>query len=108
VVQVLRSDRRGDQGPVLAAVGPMQFEVASHRLSAEFGVPTTLEHLPYTLARRTDAEGEQALQRAYGVEVLTRVRDGARLALFPDRWRLGTITGEQPGIRLEPLLADAG
>ncbi len=28
VVQVLRSDRRGDQAPVLAAVGPMQFEVA--------------------------------------------------------------------------------
>jgi peptide chain release factor 3 len=108
VVQVLRSDRRGDQGPVLAVVGPMQFEVASHRLSAEFGVPTALEHLPYTLARRTDAEGEQALQRAYGVEVLTRVRDGARLALFPDRWRLGTVTGEHPGIRLEPLLADAG
>src|SRR6478735_11940912 len=30
VVQVLRSDRRGDQAPVLAAVGPMQFEVATH------------------------------------------------------------------------------
>ena len=27
VVQVLRSDLRGDQSPVLAAVGPMQFEV---------------------------------------------------------------------------------
>ena len=32
VVQVLRSDRRGDQAPVLAAVGPMQFEVVDHRM----------------------------------------------------------------------------
>ena len=32
-VQVLRSDLRGDQAPVLAAVGPMQFEVAEHRMA---------------------------------------------------------------------------
>ena len=36
VVQVLRSDLRGDQAPVFAAVGPMQFEVATHRLETEF------------------------------------------------------------------------
>ena len=34
VVQVLRSDRRGDQAPVLAAVVPMQFEVATHPMAA--------------------------------------------------------------------------
>ena len=39
VVQVLRSDLRGDQAPVLAAVGPMQFEVAEHRMGHEFGAP---------------------------------------------------------------------
>jgi peptide chain release factor 3 len=32
-VQVLRSELRGDQAPVLAAVGPMQFEVAEHRMA---------------------------------------------------------------------------
>lgn len=106
VVQVLRSDRRGDQAPVLAAVGPMQFEVATGRLAAEFGVATTVEHLPYELARRTDAAGEQALQQKYGVEVLTRVRDGVLLALFPNRWRFGVIAREQPDVVLEPLLAD--
>jgi peptide chain release factor 3 len=106
VVQVLRSDRRGDQAPVLAAVGPMQFEVATARLQAEFGVDTTVEHLPYQLARRTDPAGEEALRRAPGVEVLTRVRDGALLALFPTRWRLDTISRNNPGVRLEPLLAD--
>ncbi len=38
-VQVLRERDLGDQAPILAAVGPMQFEVASHRLDNEFGAP---------------------------------------------------------------------
>ena len=33
----------GDQAPVLAAVGPMQFEVASHRLENEFGAPVEID-----------------------------------------------------------------
>src|SRR5690606_7410926 len=36
VVQVLRDPDLGDQAPMLAAVGPMQFEVALHRLEQEF------------------------------------------------------------------------
>ncbi len=106
VVQVLRSDRRGEQAPVLAAVGPMQFEVATARLESEFGVATSIEHLPYQLARRTDAVGQEALRTAPGVEVATRVRDGALLALFPNRWRLDTVARNNPDVVLEPLLAD--
>ncbi|GAA3268631.1 MULTISPECIES: peptide chain release factor 3 [Dactylosporangium] len=105
VVQVLRSNRRGDQAPVLAAVGPMQFEVATHRLDVEFGVPTAIEHLPYRLARRTDAEGEQMLRTAVGVEVLVRARDDTRLALFLDQWRLRSVTNDHPKLLVAPLLA---
>jgi peptide chain release factor 3 len=108
IVQVLRSDLRGDAAPVLAAVGPMQFDVAIYRLEAEFGVPTTIDSLPYQYVRRTDVAGQEALQRERGVEVLTRVRDGALLALFPNRWRLDTVAREHPAARLEPLLADTG
>jgi len=108
VVQVLRSDRRGDQAPVLAAVGPMQFDVATARLAAEFDVPTSVEHLPYQVVRRTDPAGVEVLNRQYQVEVLTRDRDGALLALFLNRWRLETITRDHPELRLEPLLADTG
>src|SRR5690606_4638923 len=75
VVQVLCSEARGDASPVLAAVGPMQFEVAAARLSGEFTVPVTVDNLPYSLARRTDAAGAQALKTAPGVEVFTRARD---------------------------------
>ncbi|WP_377552505.1 peptide chain release factor 3 [Micromonospora zhanjiangensis] len=105
VVQVLRSDRRGDQAPVLAAVGPMQFEVAVARLDAEFGVPTQLEHLPYREARRTDAASQERLLGVPDAEVLTRLRDGALLALFTSGWRMRSIADSRPGVTLEPLLA---
>jgi peptide chain release factor 3 len=105
VIQVLSSDLRGDQAPVLAAVGPLQFDVVLHRLEHEFGARAELDHLDYSLARRTDATGARALAGQRGTEVLTRRHDGALLALFSDKWRLGQIQREHPGILLEPLIA---
>lgn len=104
VVQVLRSERRGAAVPVLAAVGPLQFDVASHRLRHEFNAPTRLEHLAYHLARRTSAPCIDTLNRQRGVEVLQRT-DGQLLALFPDIWRLQSIERDHPSLLLEPLLA---
>jgi len=105
VVQVLTSDLRSGQAPVFGAVGPMQFEVATHRLQHEFNAPASIEMLPYTLARRTDRVGQELLGATRGVEVLTRMRDGAFLALFTDRHRLGFISRQQPGLVLELLAA---
>ena len=62
VVQVLRDPELGDQAPVLAAVGPMQFEVAVHRLENEFGAPVELLPTSYRLARRTDDAGGRGAQ----------------------------------------------
>ena len=47
-MQVLRDPDLGDQAPVLAAVGRMQFEVATWRLEHEFGAPVelTADQLP--------------------------------------------------------------
>ncbi|MFZ5847294.1 MAG: peptide chain release factor 3 [Actinomycetota bacterium] len=104
VVQVLRSDLRGDQAPVLAAVGPMQFEVAEARMAAEFNSPVRLERLDYSLARRTRPEDVVELNSLRGVEVLQR-SDGELLALFPDKWRARTVERNQPELMLEPLVA---
>ncbi len=103
-VQVLRSDLRGDQAPVLAAVGPMQFEVASHRLAGEFGAPARLDRLPYSLARLTDRATAVRLAGQSGVEVLER-GDGALLAVFADPWRLSRVQRDLPDAHLEPLVA---
>jgi peptide chain release factor 3 len=105
VVQVLSSDLRGDQAPILAAVGPLQFDVVLHRLEHEFGARSELDHLDYSLARLTDADGAAALAGQRGVEVLTRRLDGAMLALFTDKWRLNAVRRDSPSVRLDPLLA---
>jgi peptide chain release factor 3 len=104
-VQVLRSDLRGDQAPVLAAVGPMQFEVAEHRLANEFSAPVRLDRLEYSMARRTDARWAKVLDAESGVEVLERGSDGALLALFAGNWRLQRVLRDHPDVVLEPLVA---
>jgi peptide chain release factor 3 len=105
VVQVLSSDVRGDQAPVLAAVGPLQFDVVLHRLEHEFGARSELDRLNYEIARLTDAAGAEALAGTRGAEVLTRRLDGVLLALFADKWRLNAIQRDNPAVKLETLLA---
>ncbi|TFV56106.1 peptide chain release factor 3 [Mycobacterium sp. PS03-16] len=106
VIQVLRSDRRGEQAPVLAAVGPMQFEVTSHRMAGELNTTITLEKLRYTVVRRTTAADVDVLNAQSGVEVLERT-DGALLALFTDRWLMDMVVRHHKGLTLEPLTGDA-
>jgi peptide chain release factor 3 len=107
VVQVLVSEARGEQAPVLAAVGPMQYDVVRHRMEYEFSSPVRLEMLPYHLARATDAAGGLALNQSRLVhgESMTRVKDGQILALFPSRWHIGSFEREFPDSPLEPLIA---
>ena len=104
-VQVLRSELRGDQAPVLAAVGPMQFEVAEHRMANEFSAPVRLDRLEYTMARVTDREWATVLDRESGVEVLERSSDGELLVLLAGNWRLQRVQRDFPDARLEPLVA---
>ncbi len=105
VVQVLRHPDIGDQAPVLAAVGPMQFEVASYRLHNEFGAPVELTPTKYTVARVTDEDSSAKLRAMTGVEVLAR-RDGTLLALFESRYWLDRLEREEPDLVLDRLVAE--
>jgi peptide chain release factor 3 len=105
VVQVLRDQDLGDQAPMLAAVGPMQFDVASWRLEHEFGAPSELRHTNYKLARRTDAASAPTLRAMRGVDVLAR-SDGTLLALFESPYWLERVQSDQPELTLERLLAE--
>ena len=104
VVQVLRSDLRGDQAPVLAAVGPMQFEVATHRMATELSAPIALEPLPYQVARIVDPEDAEFMNKQVSAEVLTR-SDGVLLVLFSTPWRLQGFQRDNPDITLHSLVA---
>ncbi|HCD1551415.1 peptide chain release factor 3 [Corynebacterium striatum] len=105
VVQILRNETRGDAAPVMAAVGPMQFEVMQARMEVEYNVETVTEPIPYSVARRTDAESAPELGRQRGVEIFTRT-DGELIALFGDKWKLAFVEKEHPELTIEPLVAD--
>jgi peptide chain release factor 3 len=105
VVQVLRDPDGSDAEPVLAAVGPMQFEVAVHRLENEFGAPVELRPTPFKVARRTDADSAAKLRGQRGVRVLERA-DGSILALFESAHWLSRLESDQPELVLERLVAE--
>jgi peptide chain release factor 3 len=105
VVQVLRDAELGDQAPVLAAVGPMQLEVATWRLEHEFGAATDMSPTAYTIARRTDEASAPALRGMPGVRVLARA-SGTLYALFESPYWLARVEAENPELTLERLVAE--
>jgi peptide chain release factor 3 len=104
-VQVLRDADLGDQAPLLAAVGPMQFEVAVHRLEQEFGAAVELSPTSWKIARRTDEASTAALSAMGGVGVFSRA-DGTRYALFESPYWLQRIEADHPELVLERLVAE--
>lgn len=105
VVQVLRDPDLGDQAPILAAVGPMQFEVALHRLEHEFGAPAELQPTSWRVARRTDEASTPSLRGLQGVAVYLRA-DGTRYALFESPYWLARVEGDHPELVLDRLVAE--
>lgn len=106
VVQLLDSEKRGPQNPVLGAVGAMQFEVLSGRMASEFGVEIRLTDLPYTVARLVDAETAAALASRRDCEIV--MRKSQRLALFRTEWQLRSLEKEVPGLALDAEHVGAG
>ncbi len=106
-IQVLRDRDLGDQAPILAAVGPMQFEVATHRLQNEFGAPIELTNTSYTIARKTNTESSDALRTMQGVDVLER-SEGTLLALFESKYWMDRVIGDHPELMLERMIAEGG
>jgi peptide chain release factor 3 len=104
VVHVLRREHSQDPVPVLAGVGPMQFEVAVERLRTEFGAEVSTQLLPWKAARRTDDEGAaKVLADAAHTDVLVRA-DGTRLAVFASRYALDGFAQRHPTVLLERLI----
>ncbi len=105
VVQVLREPDMGEVAPILAAVGPLQFEVAQHRLENEFKAPVELSPASWTTARITDEASADELRAMPGVVVAAR-RDGELLALFESPYWLARLEADQPELTLRRLIAE--
>ncbi|RCW38769.1 peptide chain release factor 3 (bRF-3) [Halopolyspora algeriensis] len=106
VVQVLHSQTRGEGAPVLAAVGPMQFDVATHRMESEFRAPIELERLPYRVVRLVGDESQRPRLQTRTSEVFDRP-DGSALAAFTDDIALRSLIRLHPELDLRHVVADA-
>lgn len=86
-IKVLARAHDGGQEPILAAVGPLQFQVAEHRMAHEFGAPLSTRSTPFDICRLIDDEQAAALEGRRGAEV---VRDlgGTPFAMFESRYWL--------------------
>jgi peptide chain release factor 3 len=103
VIHLLRRDPTADPTPVLAGVGPLQFEVAVDRLDREFGVPVGIDATRWVAARLTDADGAEVVRRSPFADLLYR-SDGELMALFTSEYMLDRFAGEHPDVRLDRLL----
>jgi len=92
--------------PLLAAVGPLQFEVVQFRLESEYGAPAQLKPASWRLARWVKPPVDNAKLEA---ALLT---DGTRLAtdnneqpviLFASDWHLNYFSRNHPEIELLTL-----
>jgi peptide chain release factor 3 len=102
VVQVLISESRGDANPILAAVGPLQFEVAQFRMEHEFGAAIRLDTMGFSLARIVKPEDLDEVASAPGIEIARR-RDAAWLALFRDIWHVRSFQRNHKDVELIAL-----
>ncbi|KIZ00365.1 peptide chain release factor 3 [Monoraphidium neglectum] len=95
-VQVLYSTDEYKQDPILAAVGQLQFEVVQFRMKDEYGVDTTLEPMPYAIARWVRA-GWPAVEAAGRLFNTLTVKDmwGRPVLLFRNAFALSQVEAEQ-------------
>lgn len=105
VVQVLRIPDVGDQAPIFAAVGPLQFEVARTRLENEFNAPVELGGTSWSVARATDEASLPELKGLRGIQVVER-SDGSHWVLFESAFRVRQVSEDKPEVTLERLMAD--
>jgi peptide chain release factor 3 len=104
VVQVLVSEVRGDASPVLAAVGPLQFEVAVFRMEHEFSAPVHLDSLGFSVVRGIGLSDVETVEAYPGAEVVRR-GDGSTHVLFRDIWHVRAYERAHPDTPLGPLAA---
>jgi peptide chain release factor 3 len=109
VVQALTLKHAVSPVPVLAAVGPLQFEVFKWRLETEYGAETKMEPAPWTAIRWLDFNGKpadfNALIMPGGVAIAFDSREDP-VVLFPSEWLIRFFQEKNPDVRLHALPPD--
>jgi peptide chain release factor 3 len=92
------------RAPLLAAVGPLQFEIVQYRLQSEYNAESRLEMANWALARwvTLPADGKlthESIMLPTGVNWATD-GSGNRLLLFPNAWVVDFFMQKNEGVTL--------
>jgi len=91
---------------LLAAVGPLQFEVVQYRLQSEYGAESRLDPTPWTLLKwlepHPSLKNTSTLIVASGVGFGTDKFDQP-VALFPNEWTMRYFLEKNPELKLHDL-----
>ncbi len=99
VMQVLTLHEGLKSEPVLAVVGELQFDVLRSRLETEYDVETTIQELPYKIARWVDRDVDAVARLNLPSRSRVAVdRNGHPVVLFSSDWELDYATKENPGV----------
>ncbi len=106
VAQAFQLKDTASRVPLLAAVGPLQFEVLQYRLETEYGAETRREPAPFTAVRwlppGTSAETLDALSLPTGGRFAFDA-DQQPVALFPSDWAMNYFAQNHPELPLSDL-----
>jgi peptide chain release factor 3 len=100
--QLLSGPDGASRRPILAAVGPLQFEVLQHRLQGEYGAECRLEPTRWKIARWWRKEGapEEFLPEVFTDASLALDHEGRGVVLFSDEWPMRYFGQRNPGVEL--------
>jgi peptide chain release factor 3 len=106
VVQVLHLRHALSKVPLLAAVGPLQFEVVQYRLQSEYGAASRLEPAPWTVLRWLPSELAEEDLKGLSLPTGSQIAfdmDQRPAVLFPTEWAAGYFGQINPKVPLSSL-----
>jgi len=106
VVQGFYPTHSGQKVPILAAVGPLQFEVVQYRLQSEYGAESRLEQTEWKFLRWVDPAIDRELVSLRVLptgSVLAENSEGYPVILFTGDWALNFFLEKNPGVTLSEL-----
>ncbi|HSP35742.1 MAG TPA: peptide chain release factor 3, partial [Thermoanaerobaculia bacterium] len=99
VMQVLTIHEGLKSEPILAVVGELQFDVLRSRLETEYDVETTVQQLPYTIARWVEGDPHEVAKLTLPSRSRLAVdRNGHAVVLFTSGWELEYAEKENPAV----------
>jgi peptide chain release factor 3 len=104
-VQLFTEPGAGTTVPILGAVGPLQFDVMTHRMASEYKVALKLTPLPFEVARWIGSDFDPDWLR-FGEAKLLDDREGRPVVLAKSHWYLDRLQEKHPGLVLHATASE--